>query len=107
VLPIFREALLNGGADLKELAALGMGEVIALSTDVALKPSVIHITGPLIRILGDRYGPNVKVAVLDTLTLLLTKVTSFVLRNSELIPSYRNKSSPLNNRLYHNRSAFI
>ena len=74
LLPIFREALLNGGADLKEQAAIGMGELISLSSPEALRPSVVHITGPLIRILGDRYGPNVKTAVLDTLSLLLSKV---------------------------------
>ena len=72
---IFREALLNASADVKEQAALGMGELIVLSNTEALKPSVIHVTGPLIRILGDRYGPDVKVAVLDTLSLLLPKVT--------------------------------
>jgi len=53
---------------------MGMGEMIALSNELALKPSVIHITGPLIRILGDRYGATVKVAVIETLTLLLQKV---------------------------------
>jgi len=74
VLPIFREALLNGNTDAKEQAALGLGELIELSNADALKPSVIHITGPLIRILGDRYGSSVKVAVLDTLALLLSKV---------------------------------
>lgn len=75
MLPIYREAVLNGSAELKELATMGMGELISLSSEDALKPSVINITGPLIRILGDRYGPTLKCAVLDTLTLLLGKVT--------------------------------
>ena len=41
-------------SELKEAAANGLGEVIRLTSVDALKPSVVHITGPLIRILGDR-----------------------------------------------------
>ncbi len=74
VLPIFREGLLNGAAEVKEAAALGLGEVIAVTGSDALKPSVVNITGPLIRILGDRFAWSLKVAVLDTLSLLLVKV---------------------------------
>ncbi|XP_006818140.1 LOW QUALITY PROTEIN: stalled ribosome sensor GCN1-like [Saccoglossus kowalevskii] len=74
VLPLFREGILNGSPELREQAAIGLGEVIKLTSAEALKPSVVHITGPLIRILGDRFSWNVKVAVLDTLGLLLAKV---------------------------------
>ena len=75
ILPIFRESILNGSPDLKEQAANGLAEVIALSNAEALKPSVVHITGPLIRILGDRFASNVKTAVLDTLASLLYKAS--------------------------------
>jgi hypothetical protein len=51
-----------------------LGEVIRLTSAEALQPSVVHITGPLIRILGDRFNWNVKAAVLETLALLLAKV---------------------------------
>ena len=71
---IFREAILNGPPELKESAAIGLGEVIKRTSPEALKPSVVGITGPLIRILGDRFSFNVKVAVLETLGLLLGKV---------------------------------
>ncbi|XP_035228033.1 eIF-2-alpha kinase activator GCN1-like [Stegodyphus dumicola] len=74
ILPIFREAILNGVAEDKEQAAQGLGEVIKLTSADALKPSVVHITGPLIRILGDRYNWPIKVAFLETLALLLAKV---------------------------------
>ncbi|CAG5130066.1 unnamed protein product, partial [Candidula unifasciata] len=74
VLPIFREGLLNGTAEVKEAAALGLGEVIAVTGSEALKASVVNITGPLIRILGDRFAWTLKVAVLDTLSMLLVKV---------------------------------
>ncbi|XP_013411317.1 eIF-2-alpha kinase activator GCN1 [Lingula anatina] len=73
VLPIFREGILNGPMELKEQAAVGLGEVIQRTSAEALKPSVVNITGPLIRILGDRFAWNIKVAVLDTLGLLLGK----------------------------------
>lgn len=62
---------------MKESAAFGLGEVITLTSAEALKPSVLNITGPLIRILGDRFTWNVKVAILQTLTLLLAKVCFF------------------------------
>ncbi|XP_040564950.1 LOW QUALITY PROTEIN: stalled ribosome sensor GCN1 [Lepeophtheirus salmonis] len=73
VLPIFRESILNGSPALKEQAAVGLGEVIKVTSPESLKPSVVHITGPLIRILGDRFAPSVKVAVLETLATLLSR----------------------------------
>lgn len=51
-----------------------LGEVIKLTSAQALQPSVVHVTGPLIRILGDRFNATVKAAVLDTLAALLAKV---------------------------------
>nr|CAD7392316.1 unnamed protein product [Timema cristinae] len=74
ILPLFREAILNGLPEVKEQAAQGLGEVIRLTSAEALQPSVVQITGPLIRILGDRFNWNVKAAVLETLALLLAKV---------------------------------
>lgn len=74
ILPIFREAILNGLPEAKEHAAQGLGEVIRLSSASALQPSVVQITGPLIRILGDRFNWSVKAAVLETLAILLGKV---------------------------------
>jgi len=78
ILPIFRESILNGAPELKESAAQGLGEVIRVTSVDALKPSVVHITGPLIRILGDRFSHNVKTAVLDTLAILLAKASAML-----------------------------
>ena len=78
LLPIFRESILNGAPELKESAGHGLGEIIKLTSVEALKPSVIHITGPLIRILGDRFSHNVKTAVLDTLAILLSKASAML-----------------------------
>ncbi|XP_041977566.1 eIF-2-alpha kinase activator GCN1 isoform X2 [Aricia agestis] len=74
ILPLFREAILNGLPEDKEAAALMLGEVIELTSAAALQPSVVHVTGPLIRILGDRFPASVKAAVLETLAALLAKV---------------------------------
>ncbi|XP_036339906.1 eIF-2-alpha kinase activator GCN1 [Rhagoletis pomonella] len=74
LLPIFREAILNGMPDVKENATQGLGEVIALTNAQSLQPSVVQITGPLIRILGDRFNAGVKAAVLESLAILLRKV---------------------------------
>eukprot|EP00092_Neocalanus_flemingeri_P000097 GFUD01000099.1.p1 GENE.GFUD01000099.1~~GFUD01000099.1.p1 ORF type:complete len:2003 (+),score=661.60 GFUD01000099.1:178-6009(+) len=78
ILPIFRESILNGAPELKESASQGLGEVIRVTSVEALKPSVVHITGPLIRILGDRFSHNVKTAVLDTLAILLAKASAML-----------------------------
>merc|ERR1719400_2754779 len=78
LLPIFRESILNGAPELKESAGHGLGEIIKLTSVEALKPSVVHITGPLNRILGDRFSHNVKTAVLDTLAILLSKASAML-----------------------------
>lgn len=74
LLPVFREAILNGLPEEKESASQGLGEIISLTSAASLQPSVVHITGPLIRILGDRFNAGVKAAVLETLAILLNKV---------------------------------
>uniref|UniRef100_A0A4W4EKS6 TOG domain-containing protein n=1 Tax=Electrophorus electricus TaxID=8005 RepID=A0A4W4EKS6_ELEEL len=74
ILPVLREGLLTGSPEQKEEAARALGAVIRLTSAEALRPSVVNITGPLIRILGDRFTWTVKTALLETLTLLLRKV---------------------------------
>nr|XP_023696536.1 eIF-2-alpha kinase activator GCN1 [Paramormyrops kingsleyae] len=74
ILPVLREGVLTGSPEQKEEAAKALGCVIRLTSPEALKPSVVNITGPLIRILGDRFSWSVKTALLETLTLLLAKV---------------------------------
>jgi len=78
VLPVFRESILNGTPEQKEAAVQGLGEIIKVTSAEALKPSVVHITGPLIRILGDRFVYSVKTAVLDTLAILLEKTQAML-----------------------------
>lgn len=65
--------LQSTSADLRELAAEGLGELIDATSSDALKPFVIQTAGPLIRIIGDRFPWEVKAAILRALGLLIRK----------------------------------
>ncbi|CAD5191281.1 unnamed protein product [Musa acuminata subsp. malaccensis] len=73
LLPIFLQGLINGSAEMREQAALGLGELIALTSEQTLKEFVVPITGPLIRIIGDRFPWQVKAAILSTLSIMISK----------------------------------
>ncbi|GAB4855804.1 eIF-2-alpha kinase activator GCN1 [Ancistrocladus abbreviatus] len=73
LLPIFLQGLMSGSADLREQAALGLGELIEVTSEQTLKDFVIPITGPLIRIVGDRFPWQVKSSILSTLTIIIKK----------------------------------
>lgn len=73
ILPLFLNGLLYGSAEAREQAATGLGEIIALTPEDLLKPHVVQITGPLIRIVGDKFSWQVKVAILETLNRLIVK----------------------------------
>lgn len=70
ILPIFLYGLMNGTSEIREQSALGIGDLIQRTSANALKPYVTQITGPLIRIIGDRYPPQVKAAILQTLRFI-------------------------------------
>jgi len=71
--PIYQVALINGAAEARQVAAKGLGDLVTLTAKPILEA---HRTfaGPLIRVLGDRFDAFVKVAIIDTLRLLLEKV---------------------------------
>jgi hypothetical protein len=73
ILPVFLYGLTYGSAELRESSAAGMGEVLTVTTDVAVKPFLMKVTGPLIRVLGDRYQAPVKIETLGTILILLNK----------------------------------
>jgi hypothetical protein len=63
----------GSSSDVREMAAEGLGELVGVTSPDALKPFVVPITGPLIRIIGDRFPSPVKAAILVTLGLLIDK----------------------------------
>ncbi|XP_071733980.1 protein ILITYHIA [Rutidosis leptorrhynchoides] len=73
LLPVYLQGLISGSAELREQAAQGLGELIEVTSEKALKEYVIPITGPLIRIIGDRFPWQVKSAILSTLTIIIRK----------------------------------
>ncbi len=73
LLNIFIHGLMNGSPLLREQSADGIGELASMCPLNNLKPYLIKTTGPLIRVVGDRFPSDVKSAILNTLTVLLDK----------------------------------
>eukprot|EP00463_Aulacantha_scolymantha_P001483 TRINITY_DN209_c0_g1_i1.p1 TRINITY_DN209_c0_g1~~TRINITY_DN209_c0_g1_i1.p1 ORF type:complete len:549 (+),score=65.30 TRINITY_DN209_c0_g1_i1:119-1765(+) len=72
--PMFQDGLKSDSDVIREHAAAGLGEVIEFTPISALTHSLVtKITGPLVRYVGDRFPSPVKVAILDTLGLLIRK----------------------------------
>ncbi|XP_057476445.1 protein ILITYHIA-like isoform X2 [Actinidia eriantha] len=65
--------LISGSAEQREQAAQGLGELVEVTSEQALKEFVILITGPLIRIIGDRFPWKVKSTILSTLSIMIRK----------------------------------
>ena len=56
------------------MAAAGLGELINITaTKFLAGPFIIKVTGPLLRIVGDRNPSAVKIAIIKTLGLILSK----------------------------------
>ena len=72
LLPVYQRALMHGSAEEREAAATGIGELIELTSADALRPLYVKITGPLIRIMADKFPWGVKAAILSTLAIVIT-----------------------------------
>jgi hypothetical protein len=74
LLPIYQRGILYGSPTIREVSAYGLGEVLNLTgTKFLAGPMIVKMTGPLLRIVGDRNPSNVKVGILKTLGLILVK----------------------------------
>ncbi|ODV90703.1 hypothetical protein CANCADRAFT_51022 [Tortispora caseinolytica NRRL Y-17796] len=78
VLPIFLQGLMFGSNTEREASARGISEIVDHTSPEYLKPFVTQMTGPLIRIVGERFATDVKVAIIQALDLLLLKVPQFL-----------------------------
>ena len=73
LLLVYQRALMHGNAEERETAAIAIGELVEMTSPEALKPSYVKITGPLIRIVADKFPWSIKAAILHTLGLLIDK----------------------------------
>jgi hypothetical protein len=64
---MFLQGLMYGSSEMREQAALGIGDLLTYTNGEFLKPFVIQIAGPLIRIAGEKYSPAIKSAILSDL----------------------------------------
>jgi len=103
LLPMFQHGLMHGSAALRVEAADGLSDLVTLTSESALSPFVIKITGPLIRIVGDRFPATVKQAILNTLYLLLLKVNKHMRPflpqlQTTMMKSLTDPAAPVRNR---------
>ena len=73
ILPIFLQGLMNGTTEQRTSAALAISDLVDRTSETSLKPFVVPITGPLIRVVSER-STEVKSAILLTLNNLLEKM---------------------------------
>lgn len=78
VLPIFLHGLMYGSSDEREASALAIADVVSKTPSANLKPFVTVITGPLIRVVGERFSSDIKAAILYALNILFAKVPQFL-----------------------------
>lgn len=64
IVPILLAGVLSGTQEQREQAALGIGELVQRTSEAAIKPYIIQLTGPLIRVIsGQAIAPQIKVAM--------------------------------------------
>lgn len=78
ILPIFLHGLMYGNNEQKELSALSIADIIDKTPATILKPFATIITGPLIRVIGEKVTSDIKVGILIALTNLLKKIPQFL-----------------------------
>ena len=73
LLPLYLRALTGGSADARQSAAEGLGDLVDVTSAEGLKPHLVKIAGPLIRVAADKFPWPVKVAIVATLAKLVRR----------------------------------
>ncbi|SCU93510.1 LADA_0G03488g1_1 [Lachancea dasiensis] len=78
ILPIFLHGLMYASNEDREISALAIADVVKRTPAANLKAFVTVITGPLIRVVGERFPSDVKAAILYALNVLFAKIPQFL-----------------------------
>ena len=78
VLPIFLHGLMYGSGDEREASALAIADIVSKTPAEGLKSYVTIITGPLIRVVGERFNSDIKSAILFALNVLFGKIPNYL-----------------------------
>ncbi|CAK9439732.1 uncharacterized protein LODBEIA_P38320 [Lodderomyces beijingensis] len=78
ILPIFLHGLMYGTSDQKEMSALAIAEIIEKTPADNLKTLATVISGPMIRVIGEKVASSIKSAILVALNILLIKIPQFL-----------------------------
>lgn len=78
ILPVFLHGLMYGSSDERENSALAIADVVSKTPATNLRPFVSVITGPLIRVVGERFNSDIKAGILFALNILFAKIPQFL-----------------------------
>ena len=78
VLGLLRNGVMNGSAEIKELAATTISEILRLCTPSCIQSATVMQLAPIIRVLGEKVDAGVKKAILGTLNVLLEIVPALL-----------------------------
>lgn len=64
IVPVLLAGVLSGTQEQREQAAFGIGDLVQRTSEAAIKPYIIQLTGPLIRVIsGQAIAPQIKSAM--------------------------------------------
>eukprot|EP00730_Choanoeca_flexa_P001140 TRINITY_DN10497_c0_g1_i2.p1 TRINITY_DN10497_c0_g1~~TRINITY_DN10497_c0_g1_i2.p1 ORF type:complete len:1451 (+),score=418.59 TRINITY_DN10497_c0_g1_i2:149-4354(+) len=69
-MPLFSENLTKGNSKAKESAAEGFGMLLERTDPSLIKPFMLKIGGPLLRVYGEHY-PRVRAAIMETICIMI------------------------------------
>ena len=73
LLPICLQGILAGSVEVRQEASVALGSLLRLASVKSLEPHLLLTMGPLIRIVSDKFPPELRTSLLANLGLLMEK----------------------------------